>query len=95
MDSLMKADIFFVVTTVAVFFVTGVAVWVMVYVVKILRNVENISETVKTETKKLSQDIDGLREHVKQRGALPRFLLRWMGRAGGARRERAHASDKK
>lgn len=95
MDSLLKADIFFMVTTVAVFIVTGVVIWVMIYLVKILRNVEDISETVKTETKKFSQDIDGFRERVKEHGALPRFLMRWMGRSGGIRRERTHKSDKK
>ena len=96
MDSLLKADIFFVVTTVAVCAVSVVAIWVMTHVVKIMRNVEDISETVKKETKQFSQDINGIREHIKQNGVLPRFLMRWMGRSsGGARRERVRNSDKK
>ncbi len=94
MDSLLKADIFFVVATVAVFIVTGVAIWITVYVVRILRNVENISDTVKKETKKFSQDVDGVREHVKQNGAVPRFLMRWIGRASGTRPERTRKSPK-
>lgn len=95
MDSLLKAEIFFVVTTVAIFVVGGIAIWVLVYLIKILRNVEDISETVKEETKKFSQDIDGVREHVKQNGAVPRFLMRWMSRSGNTKRERARKSSKK
>lgn len=91
----MKADIFFVVTTIAVCAISVIAIWVLVYLVKILRNIENISETVKEETKKFSQDIDGFREQVKQTGALPRFLLRWIGRFGTTGRERRRSSIKK
>ena len=97
MDSLMKADIFFMITTIAVCAVSVVAIWVLVHLVKILRNVEDISETVKKETQKFSQDIDGVREHIKQSGALPRFVMSWIGRFGGTntKRERARKSDKK
>ena len=94
MDSLLKADIFFVVTAVAVCAVSVIAIWVMAHLMKIVRNVEDISETVKKETKKFSQDIDGVREHMKQNGAVPRFLMRWMGRSGNTKRERTRKSPK-
>lgn len=96
MDSFIKADIFFVITTIAVCAVSVVAIWVLVYLVRILRNVEDISETVKKETQKFSRDIDGVREHIKQSGALPRFIMRWIGRIGGikTKRERTRKSDK-
>lgn len=94
MDSLLKADIFFVVATVAVCAVSVIAIWVMAHLMKIVRNVEDISDTVKKETKKFSQDVDGVREHVKQNGAVPRFLMRWIGRAGGTRPERTRKSPK-
>lgn len=96
MDSLLKADIFFVVTAVAVCAVSVIAIWAMAYLIKILRNVEDISDTVKKEAKKFSQDIDGFRERIGQRRALPRFLMRLMGRLGGRISERTHhKSDKK
>lgn len=86
MDSLLKADIFFVVTTIAVFVVAAIMIWALAYLIKILRNVEDISETVKKETKKFSQDLDGFRDHVKNKGMVPRFLMRWMGRSGREKR---------
>ena len=97
MDSLLKADIFFVVATVAVCAVSVVAIYVLAYMVRIVRNVEDISDTVKKETKKVSQDMDGIREHIGKYGALPRFLMRWMGRSSGkanAKRERGRKTDK-
>ncbi len=94
MDSLLKADIFFVVATVAVFMIAGILVWVMVYVIKIVRNVEDISETVKQETRKVSRDIDGIRERVSNHRALPRFLMPWIGRSNETKQKRRYTSDK-
>lgn len=95
MDSFLKADIFFVVTTVAVFAVAVIAIWALVYLVRILRNVEDISETVKKETEKFSNDLGGLRDHVRNNGIVPRFLMRWMGRSGHEKRSRARTPPKK
>ena len=81
MDTLLKADIFFVVTTVAVFVVAAIVIWALVYLIKILRNVEDISETVKKETKQFSG-----------KGLLPSFLMRWMGRS--SHKGQDHARNK-
>ena len=94
MDTLLKADIFFVVTAIAVCVVSGIAIWALVYLIKILRNVEDISETVKKETKKFSQDIDGFREHIRQKGALRRFVVRWMGQSDVIRQGRMRQNSK-
>jgi hypothetical protein len=57
-----------------------------------LRNVEDISETVKKETKKLSLDLDGLRDRVRKTKTLvPNFIMRWIGRSG--RKKQAHARN--
>ena len=91
----MKADIFFVVTTIAVLVLTGVVAWALMYLIKILRNVEDISETVKKETKKISQDIEGLRDHVRNNGIVPNFIMRWIGRSSRKKQGRMRDQSKK
>ena len=61
-DSLIKADIFFVITAVAVIVLVGILCWALIRLTRILRNVQDISETIKRETKNIAHDIDAFRE---------------------------------
>ena len=91
MDSFIKADIFFAVTAVAVFAVSAIAIWALIYLVKILHNVEDISETVKKETKQFSRDLDNFRNRVGKKGAMPNFIMRWIGRSGTKKNKNNHS----
>lgn len=76
----MKADIFFVITTLTVIVLAGMLCWALMYLVRILRNVQNISETIKRETKSIAQDIDAFREQRVAFGrirALARLLKKF------------------
>ena len=89
MDTVLKADIFFVVTTIAVFVVAAILIWALAYVIKILHNVEDISETVKKETTKFSHDLDGFRDQVQKKGMVPSLIRRWFGRSAHKNKHRA------
>ena len=69
MDSFIKADIFFFVTTIAVALVSLVFTVALFYIIGILKDIKYISRKAKEEADLLSADIDDLREHVRDRGA--------------------------
>lgn len=68
METLFQADIFFFITavaTVALSILVGIAV---VYLIRILRNVRDISDTAKKEADLLAKDVDDLRGDLRSRG---------------------------
>jgi len=68
MDTLIKADIFFFVTAVAVVAVAFLLAVVLVYVVLILRQVMTISRRVNEESQKVVEDIETLRQQARESG---------------------------
>ena len=68
MTELAKSDIFFFITSTAVIVLTIVVLVVLYYIVKILRDVEDITESVKEESKNIIEDVSFIRRSVK-RGA--------------------------
>ncbi len=68
MDAVAKSEIFFFITSIAVILFTIVGVIVAFYVIKIARNVSEITDRANEQTKKISQDVDALRENVKEEG---------------------------
>lgn len=62
MESLLKADIFFFVTTIAVILLTIGGVIIIAYVWKIVRDIKDVSEIIKEQTHKVSDDIDEMRK---------------------------------
>ena len=68
MDTLIHADIFFFVTTIAVVAV-GIAFTVaLAYSISILKNVRAVSKAVREETNLVREDIQAARENVKREG---------------------------
>lgn len=67
-DTLIHANIFFFITTIAVILVTLLLLLVLIYVVKIVRAFAAISETLKKESEHVADDIAELRERVREEG---------------------------
>lgn len=61
MDTLIHADIFFFVTTIAVVLVSVAIIIVLGFVIKILNNVRKISDTIRNESGLLVEDVHELR----------------------------------
>lgn len=72
-DSLLKADIFFLISTVAVVVIAVCLVWVLFYLIKILRNVQSVSEDVKREVHAIAEDAKGV--HNTVHSGIRRLLL--------------------
>jgi len=69
MDDFLKQDIFFFVTTVAVVIFTVLSAIVIIYIIKISRDIKYISKKAKTQSDLISEDLSQLRENVKEKGA--------------------------
>lgn len=68
MNSLIKADIFFFVSTIALVVISiGIAI-ALVYLIRILRNVKDVSEKVKEEGTEIVNDVRAFRSDVKKEG---------------------------
>lgn len=67
-SSILHADIFFFITTIAVIVVTLIIIVILFYGARIARNVAEISDNVKQESKDMLLEIKTMRERLKERG---------------------------
>ncbi len=93
MNTLIHADIFFFVTTIAVVVVGAALTVLMVYLVKVFRNMRDITDAIKEEAVLLRKDIGDLRGEIRARGARAKNTIDWFERLLG--NERKSRSRKK
>ena len=95
MDTLIHADIFFFVTTIAVVVITIALTVLIVYLVKVFRNVREITNMVSEETILLRRDIGDLRSEIRARGARAAGAFDWFERFfGGTKKSRSRKKSK-
>ena len=63
----MKSDVFFFITSTAVVVLSLVLLVAFYYLIKILRDVKDISHTVKRESELISSDVDAVRRSIKKK----------------------------
>lgn len=68
MNEFLKMDIFFVVTTFVVLFVGAFAIVALYYIVRILRNVDHLSQNISEESDNVRGDITILRQRIRDEG---------------------------
>ena len=68
MEELLKADIFFFITAIAVVVVTIVVLVAFYYIIKILRDIRELSDLIKDEGEHIIHDIDEARKNIKKKG---------------------------
>lgn len=83
MDTLIHADVFFFVTTIAVVVITIALTVFIIYLVKVLNNVRKIAEAVNEETVLLRRDIADIRSEVRKRGERAAGAMDWFERLLG------------
>jgi hypothetical protein len=86
MDEFLKMDIFFVVTTVSVAVMTILLAIVLIRVLRILKNIEDISLMVEEEGVKFREDIAQVRAKVKQEGLRVGHMFDFLGLAKKTRK---------
>jgi len=80
MGNLLQADIFFFITSVATIAISIVFVIALVYTVRILRDVKDISGTVKHESSLVAKDLGELRDDIKSKGKGMRAFFSFFGK---------------
>ena len=76
----MKADIFFFITSIAVILVTVGVIVALYYLVRILRNVRDVTDRVEEGTKALAEDLTVLRGSLKTGGFAWKHLFGFLGK---------------
>lgn len=76
MESIAKMDIFFLVTTVVVALVGLLAIILMVYAIKFIRDARQISQLLREETIEVIDDIEEFRRDVKHKASRLSSLLK-------------------
>ena len=66
MESVLKMDIFFFVTTVVVAVIGTLVAILFYYLIGVMRNVRDVSETIKKETEEVVRDFRSVRKDVKE-----------------------------
>ena len=87
METLVKADIFFFITSLAVIAVAALAVAALFYILRILRNVRDISETVKEESESIVGDIGRFRATIREEGIQWKHIAAFFGMAPKRKRK--------
>lgn len=70
MEGILKSDIFFFITSIVVIAIGVGAVIISAYIINILRDVKDVSKTVKQETKEIAEDLSQMRTKVKSGSAI-------------------------
>ncbi len=90
----MKADIFFVVTTVAVTLVSIGIIIALFYVIRILKDLKVLSAKAKDEGEKIIEDLRMMREGAESKGAMfGSFLSAIFGFGRSVRKARKAKKD--
>ena len=70
MDSLIKADIFFFITTIAIFVLRVLFAVLLFYAISFMRNMQKASEDIKEEIDAILVMVKNTREMVQEKGAV-------------------------
>lgn len=68
MDTLIQADIFFFITSIAIVIVTIAILTALFFAIQILRDVRYTSKRIREEADRIVSDVSGLREFIKKEG---------------------------
>lgn len=66
MQNLIQSDIFFFITSVAVVVITIFILVMLWYIIRILKNIKDVSEIAKSGVSFLSGDLSGMRKKIKK-----------------------------
>lgn len=74
MDTLIKADIFFFITSIAVIIIGAILSVALIYIVKILRDLRYIMTRAREETDSVIEDVQDLREYIRKERSKFEFM---------------------
>ncbi|MDO8443131.1 MAG: hypothetical protein Q7S81_02665 [bacterium] len=84
----MKSEIFFFITSIAVVILTIFIGIVAAYLIRILRNVDNISKTAKDEAALIKEDVADLRQNIRDEGIKVKSFVRFFNKLKGRKNKK-------
>lgn len=70
MNQVLQTNIFFFITALAIMVVSALLAVVLVYILRILRDIEHISQIIRKESDLIEEDIVSFRKSIQLEGAL-------------------------
>lgn len=98
MEDVLKMDIFFAVTTVAVIILTVLVSILLMYAIRLMRTLNRISLTVAEEAQAIRADLIEARASAKRKGAKVMAFIEMMGKTAPrllSRKKRSPARPRK
>jgi hypothetical protein len=88
MNTLIQANVFFFVTTVAIAVLSILLIIAFVYVIRFLRDLTDVSKRFKEKSTDILKDIDEFRASARAEGTKTRSFLRLITRILGRKRSK-------
>ena len=88
METIMKSEIFFFITSIAVVIMTILLGILTTYLIRIMQNVDDISAKAKDEAGLIKEDIAELRESVKTEGAKVKHIVSFINNLKGRKNKK-------
>ena len=76
MTSLIKSDIFFFITSISVVLVTLLVCFAVIQVIRILKKVDEVSETINKESKNVAEDVRNLRSAIAEKAGVAKAIVK-------------------
>jgi len=86
-NDFMKQDIFFFVTTIVTVLLGILLAVLMLYIIRIAKDVKYITKKAKDEAELISEDLSELRHNVKAEGAKLKFFMSFFNNLTKKRKE--------
>ncbi len=90
METIMKSEVFFFITSIAVVIVTILLGILAMYIIRILRNVDDISKKAKDEAGLIKEDIAELRDNIKTEGAKVKHFVNFFNNLKGRKNKKSN-----
>jgi len=88
-ETILKADIFFFVTTIAVVAITLGMLVVGYFCIRLLRTLNEVSEVVRDEAKLIKSDIDGARATIRSNAEIVGTIIGAVARGGASAKRKS------
>lgn len=82
-DQVLQTNIFFYITSVAVVIVSALLIIALYYIINILQNIRDVTDRVRRGSEQFAEDVNELRDNIKEEGANLRHLVTFVGRRTG------------
>lgn len=97
MDELLKANIFFFITSLSVMLITGGMLVLLYHLIPIVRDVRDIVRRLRNAGEAVEKDFEALRVNLRQEGAKSKAIvdagLGFIARKVGVRRKKKEETD--